>query len=145
MPTGNDFRRLVASNDYKLLYESMVYNNNMSGDDAYRLRYYHGNRNVTFEGVSYGTIGFYDFCQDTLEGDNSRHLVICGWGHQWDAAAGSISNDDIIFATNSGSTTSWVMEGWFVENKGTWFKSTTQNNTKTRTIRCKKSPVEYIY
>lgn len=145
MPTGNDFRRLVASNDYYLQYTSMVYNNNMSGDDAYRLRYYHGNRSVTFEGVSYGTIGFYDFCQDTLEGDNSRHLVICGWGHQWDAAAGSISNDDIIFATNSGSSTSWTMEGWFAENKGNWFKSTTQNNTKTRTIRCKKSPVEYIY
>lgn len=145
MPTGNDFRRLVASNDYKLLYESMVYNNNLSGDDAFRLRYYHGNRSITFQETSYGKIGFYDFCQDTFENDNSRHLVIFGWGHQWEPAPGSISNDDIIFATNSGNSTSWMMEGWFVEEKGNWFKSINQNNVKTRTIRCKKSPVEYIY
>lgn len=145
MPTGNDFRRLVASNDYKLGYHSIVYNNNMTGDNAFRLRYYHGNRIVSVDEIVYGKIGFYDFCEDTFENDNSKHLVICGWGHQWNSNLGSIGTDDIIFATNSGSTTSWMMEGWFAEMKGNRFKSTIQNNIKTRTIRCKKSPVEYIY
>lgn len=37
------------------------------------------------------------------------------------------------------------MEGWFDSMGGNWFKRTGQNNVKSRTIRCKKSPVEYIY
>lgn len=145
MPSETDFRRLVASNDYKLLYEGMVYNNMMSGDNFFRIEYLHGNRAVTVDEVSYGKIGFYDFCESDYKADNNRHVVLFGWGHQWEATAGSVSTDDFLFATNSGNSTSWMMEAWFVDMRGNWFKSSTQNNVKTRTIRCKKSPVEYIY
>lgn len=146
LPTINDFRRLVASNDYKLDYGNMVYNNNMSAEgDAFRITYQHGNREVVMENISYGKIGFYDFCEDAYKDQNNRHMALFGWGHQWDSVAGSVSTDDILFANSSENSTSWMMEGWFVDMRGNWFKTTVQNNTKTRTLRCKKSFVEYIY
>lgn len=145
MPSENDFRRLVASSNYFLGYTEIVYNNNMSGEDAFRMTYRHDNRSVTIENVLYGTVGFYDFCEETYKNEDSRHLALFGWGHQWEANAGSISSDDILFATNSGNSNSWIMEGWFSDMRGNWFKTTSQNNIKSRTIRCKKSSVEYIY
>ena len=145
MPSDNDFRRLVNSNDAKLGYDPAVYNNNLSGDDSFRLNYKHGNRSISIDNVAYGKVGFYDFCEEASASDNSKHVVLFGWGHQWEAGTGKISTDDIIFATNTGNSNSWMMEGWFDSMIGNWFKRTGQNNVKSRTIRCKKSPVEYIY
>ena len=145
IPSQNDFRRLVNSNDAKLGYDPAVYNNNLSGDDSFRLNYNHGNRSVSIDDVTYGKVGFYDFCEEASASDNSKHVVLFGWGHQWEAGTGKISSDDFIFAVNNGTSTAWMMEGWFVDMRGNWFKTVTQNNVKSRTIRCKKSPVEYIY
>ena len=145
MPSDNDFRRLVNSNDAKLGYDPAVYNNNLNGDDSFRLNYNHGNRSVSIDDVVYGTVGFYDFCEVAFASDNNKHVVLFGWGHQWEAGTGKISSDDFIFAVNNGTSTVWMMEGWFVDMRGNWFKTVTQNNVKSRTIRCKKSPVEYIY
>ena len=145
IPSQNDFRRLVNSNDAKLGYDPAVYNNNLSGDDSFRLNYNHGNRSVSIDDVTYGKVGFYDFCEEASASDNSKHVVLFGWGHQWEAGTGKISSDDFIFAVNNGTSTVWMMEGWFVDMRGNWFKTVTQNNVKSRTIRCKKSPVEYIY
>ena len=145
IPSQNDFRRLVNSNDAKLGYDPAVYNNNLSGDDSFRLNYNHGNRSVSIDDVVYGTVGFYDFCEVASASDNNKHVVLFGWGHQWEAGTGKISSDDFIFAVNNGTSTVWMMEGWFVDMRGNWFKTLVQNNVKSRTIRCKKSPVEYIY
>ena len=145
IPSQNDFRRLVNSNDAKLGYDPAVYNNNLNGDDSFRLNYNHGNRSVSIDDVAYGKVGFYDFCEEASASDNSKHVVLFGWGHQWEAGTGKISSDDFIFAVNNGTSTAWMMEGWFVDMRGNWFKTVTQNNVKSRTIRCKKSPVEYIY
>ena len=145
MPSDNDFRRLVNSTDAKLGYDPAVYNNNLSGDDSFRLNYNHGNRSVSIDDVVYGTVGFYDFCEVASASDNGKHVVLFGWGHQWEAGTGKISSDDFIFAVNNGTSTVWMMEGWFEDMRGNWFKTSTQNNVKTRTIRCKKSLVEYIY
>ena len=145
IPSQNDFRRLVNSNDAKLGYDPAVYNNNLNGDDSFRLNYNHGNRSVSIDDVTYGKVGFYDFCEVASASDNSKHVVLFGWGHQWEAGTGKISSDDFIFAVNNGTSTAWMMEGWFVDMRGNWFKTVTQNNVKSRTIRCKKSPVEYIY
>lgn len=145
MPSQNDFRRLVNSNDTKLGYQEAVYNNNLTGEDSFRLIYNHGNRSVSVDEIGYGKVGFYDFCEEAYINDNNRHVVLYGWGHQWEAGTGKISADDFIFAVNNGSSTVWMMEGWFVDMRGSWFKTLVQNNVKTRTIRCKKSPVDYIY
>ena len=117
----------------------------MSGDDSFRMKYFHGNRAITIDEAAYGKIGFYDFCEEAYINDNSKHVVIFGWGHQWEAGPGNIGSDDIIFATNSGNGNSWTMEGHIDDQSATWFKRTGHNNTKTRAIRCKKSAVEYIY
>lgn len=145
IPSQNDFRRLVNSNNVKLGYDPAVYNNNLSGDDSFRLNYNHGNRSVSIDDVVYGKVGFYDFCEEAFASDNNRHVVLFGWGHQWESGTGKIGADDFIFAVNNGTTTAWMMEGWFDDMRGNWFKTLIQNNVKTRTIRCKKSPVEYIY
>lgn len=145
MPSQNDFRRLVNSNDAKLGYQEAVYNNNLTGEDSFRLIYNHGNRSVSVDEIEYGKVGFYDFCEEAYINDNNRHVVLYGWGHQWEPGTGKIGTDDFIFAVNNGSSTVWMMEGWFVDMRGSWFKTLVQNNVKTRTIRCKKSPVDYIY
>lgn len=145
LPSVTDFRRLVASNNYRLEYAPMVYNNRMTGEDAFRIEYLHGNREVEIEGVPYGKIGFYDFCDAAHKDENSRHMALFGWGHQWESTVGRVITDDILFATSSGNLTSWMMDGQFLNMGGNWFKSLSQNSVKSRTIRCKKSPVEYIY
>lgn len=145
IPSESDFRKLVSSTDCKLGYDPAVYNNNMSGENSFRIKYNHANRSVSMEEVEYGKVGFYDFCEESSDSDNNRHVVLFGWGHQWEPGTGKISADDFIFVTNNGSNSSWMMEGWFVDMRGNWFKTAVQNNVKTRTIRCKKSPVDYIY
>ena len=145
MPSQNDFRRLVYSTDANLGYVATVYNNNMTGDDSFKIKYNHGNRTIIIDEISYGKIGFYDFCEEASASDNNRHIVLCGWGHQWEPGAGNLSKDDFIFAVNNGTSTAWMIEGWFVDMRGNWFKTSIHNNVKTRTIRCKKSAVEYIY
>lgn len=145
IPSASDFRKLVGSGDFKLEYTSMTYNNGLSGDDKYTIKYNHENRSVNIDGVEYGKVGFYDFCNEGSETNNNRHVVIFGWGHQWESGTGKISADDFIFVTKDGGSTPWMMEGWFNDSRGNWFKRSEQNNTKSRTIRCKKSPVEYIY
>ena len=37
--------------------------------------------------------------------DNNKHVVLFGWGHQWEAGTGNIGTDDFIFAVNNGTST----------------------------------------
>ena len=88
-----------------------------------------------------GTIAFYDF---EYEGN---HWTLYGLGHQWNATAGSISRMMIMLATTGSTSSSWYMEGYAQAEKANqnWLKYSAQNSQKTRTIRCIKTPVEYIY
>ena len=98
-------------------------------------------REVSFEGHLYGVIAFYEF---QYEG---ARWVLCGLGHQWNTTPGSIARMSLLLATHGHSSNTWVMEGYaHTEKPGeNWLKYVPQNNTKTRTIRCIKKPVEYIY
>lgn len=53
----------------------------------------------------------------------------------------------IIMAITGNTSNSWYMEGYAQASRPgqNWFKFTAQNSIKTRTVRCIKSPVEYIY
>lgn len=53
----------------------------------------------------------------------------------------------LLLATYGNSVNCWVMEGYAQSDRPNqnWLKFMNQNSTKTRTIRCIKSPVEYIY
>lgn len=98
-------------------------------------------REARFLDQSYGTIAFYDF---EYEGN---HWTLYGLGHQWDTTAGNIARMFIIMAITGNTSSSWYMEGYAQANRPgqNWFKFTAQNSIKTRTVRCIKSPVEYIY
>ena len=95
-------------------------------------------REVMFLGYNYGNVTFYDF---EYEGE---HLVLCGLGHQWSETG--ISKKMIQFATYGNSGSTWLIEGYSKsDGRGNWFKFAASNAVKTRTIRCVKTPVEYIY
>lgn len=98
-------------------------------------------RDVNFLGYNYGVISFYDFEID------GNHYVLNGLGHQWNTVHGNIARMNLLLATCGNSSQTWVMEGYASQEKPNenWIKYAANNATKTRVIRCIKSPVEYIY
>ena len=52
----------------------------------------------------------------------------------------------VLYATYGNANNTWLIEGYPKSNgSGNWFKYANHNAQKTRTIRCVKTPVEYIY
>jgi len=135
IPDFDDYRFFTGSTNFNLGYFNPGAFNNGLGQ---RLNFKVIERNATFQGLQYGPITFYDF---EYEGS---HWTICGLGHQWDAT--SISKMMILLATYGNGGSTWMIEGYSnSEGRGNWFKYTGNNAQKTRTIRCIKTPVEYIY
>jgi len=135
IPDFDDYRFFTGSTNFNLGYFNPGAFNNGLGQ---RLNFKVVERNATFQGLQYGPVTFYDF---EYEGS---HWTICGLGHQWDAT--SISKMMILLATYGNGGSTWMIEGYSnSEGRGNWFKYTGNNAQKTRTIRCIKTPVEYIY
>lgn len=135
IPDFDDYRFFTGSTNFNLGYFNPGAFNNGLGQ---RLNFKVVERNATFQGLQYGPITFYDF---EYEGN---HWTLCGLGHQWDAA--NISKMMILLATYGNGGNTWMMEGYsHSDGRGNWFKYTGNNAQKTRTIRCVKTPVEYIY
>ena len=135
IPDFDDYRFFTGSTNFNLGYFNPGAFNNGLGQ---RLNFKVVERNATFQGLQYGPITFYDFEYE------SNHWTLCGLGHQWDAA--NISKMMILLATYGNGGSTWMIEGYSnSEGRGNWFKYTGNNAQKTRTIRCIKTPVEYIY
>lgn len=135
IPDFDDYRFFTGGTNYNLKYFNPGSFNNGLGQ---RLNFKVVERNATFQGLQYGPITFYDF---EYEGN---HWTLCGLGHQWDAT--SISKMMILLATYGNGGSTWMIEGYSnSEGRGNWFKYIGNNAQKTRTIRCIKTPVEYIY
>lgn len=135
IPDFDDYRFFTGSTNFNLGYFNPGAFNNGLGQ---RLNFKVVERNATFQGLQYGPITFYDF---EYEGN---HWTLCGLGHQWDAA--NISKMMILLATYGNGGSTWLMEGYsHSDGRGNWFKYAGNNASKTRTIRCVKTPVEYIY
>lgn len=135
IPDFDDYRFFTGSTNFNLGYFNPSAFNNGLGQ---RLNFKVVERNATFQGLQYGPVTFYDF---EYEGS---HWTICGLGHQWDAT--SISKMMILLATYGNGGSTWMIEGYSnSEGRGNWFKYIGNNAQKTRTIRCIKTPVEYIY
>lgn len=135
IPDFDDYRFFTGGTNFNLGYFNPGAFNNGLGQ---RLNFKVVERNATFQGLQYGPVTFYDF---EYEGS---HWTICGLGHQWDAT--SISKMMILLATYGNGGSTWMIEGYSnSEGRGNWFKYTGNNAQKTRTIRCIKTPVEYIY
>lgn len=135
IPDYDDYRFFTGNTNFNLGYFNPGAFNNGLGQ---RLSFSVVEHDATFKGLAYGPITFYDF---EYEGN---HLTLCGLGHQWNET--SISSMMILFATYGNSSNTWMIEGYAKSTeKGNWFKYTSNNAQKTRTIRCIKTPVEYIY
>lgn len=135
IPDYDDFRFFNWGNNSNLGYHNPGAFNNGLGQ---RLNFKVVERNASFLGNEYGPITFYDF---EYEGE---HLLLCGLGHQWNET--SIAKMSILFATFGNKSNTWSIEGYSQsDGSGNWFKYSANNQNKTRTIRCVKTPVEYIY
>ena len=135
IPDYDDYRFFTWGTDCNLGYFNPGAFNNGLGQ---RLNFSVVEREATFLGYDYGNVTFYDFEY------GGEHLVLCGLGHQWSETG--ISKKMILFATYGNSGSTWMIEGYSKsEGRGNWFKFAASNAQKTRTIRCVKSPVEYIY
>ena len=135
IPDYNDFRFFTWNNNSNLGYQNPgVFNNNL----GQRINYGIVERDLVVDGIKYGPIELYNF---NYEG---AQWTMLGLGHQWDAT--SISKNTILLATYGDQNNTWVLEGYpQSDGRGNWFKYSNHNAYKTRTIRCIKTPVEYIY
>lgn len=134
IPDYDEFRFFTWNDNSNLGYNHGVFNNNL----GQRLNYTIAERNLYVAGVEYGPTELYDFnYEDT-------HWTMLGLGHQWDIQ--SISKTMILLATYGNAKNTWLLEGYPQnDGRGNWFKYANHNASKTRTIRCIKTPVEYIY
>ena len=138
VPAYDDFRFFAWGNDCALGYGSNSFNNQL----GQRLHYTITERNVFFMGGDYGPVNIYDFDYD------GAHWVMFGLGHQWNPSPGSLSKMVILMATSGRPGKTWMLEGYPVgspQGRATWIKYADNNQQKTRTIRCVKTPVNYIY
>ena len=138
IPDYDDYAFFSGSNNYNLGgVGSRSYRNSAGEELSIRII----ERDATFLGQNYGTVSFYEF----QHGDS--RWVLYGLGHQWNTNPGSISRMMLLLATYGNSANCWVMEGYAQNDRPNqnWLKFMNQNSTKTRVIRCIKSPVEYIY
>ncbi len=138
IPDYDAYAFFTGSNDYNIGgVGTRTYRNRNGEEIAIRVI----EREVTLLGQPYGIVSFYEFRTD--EGC----WVLDGFGHQWNTTAGNYQRMTLLLATSGSGSNSWVMEGYAQNEKvnQNWLKFVSQNATKTRTVRCVKSPVEYIY
>ena len=138
IPDYDDYLFFSANNNFNLGGIGERPFNNKTGQ---RLKITIAEREVSFLGQPYGNVSFYDFEYD------GSHWVLYGLGHQWNTIAGNSAVKNLLMATYGNSANTWVMEGYAADEKPgeNWIKFTANNSTKTRMIRCIKTPVEYIY
>lgn len=98
-------------------------------------------RKPEFLGYTYGTIAIYEFRS------GGGVWVLAGLGHQWNTTPGNIARMMLLMATYGNSSKTWIMEGYANADRPgqNWLKYVANNSTKTRVLRCVKTPVEYMY
>lgn len=138
IPDYDDYAFFSASDNYNIGGVGSRSYKNRNGDEiSVRII----EREATLLGQPYGTVSFYEFRSGT------DCWVLYGLGHQWDTTPGNIARMMLLLATHGSQGSTWIMEGYSQASRPgqNWLKFTSQNSTKTRLIRCIKSPVEYIY
>lgn len=138
LPDYDDYAFFSGSNNYNIGgVGSRTYQNGAGDEISVRII----ERDASFLGEHYGIVSLYEFRSGT------GCWILYGLGHQWNTSPGSISRMTLLLATYGNSANSWIMEGYAQNDRPNqnWLKFVNQNSTKTRVIRCIKSPVEYIY
>ena len=138
IPSYDDYAFLVPNDDYNLGgVGSRSYRNRTGETITVQI----SEREVSFLGHDYGTVAFYDFEY------GGNHLVLYGLGHQWNLTTGNVAKMNLLLATWGDEGRTWALEGYASTDRPgqNWLKYASNNTTKTRLIRCVKTPVEYIY
>lgn len=136
LPTYEDYRFFTWNNSANMGYGKDAFTNS-SGQ---RINIFTGERNMKQGEVLYGPVMYTEFDY------NGTKIVFCGLGHQWNGVHGNVAKQNVIMATYGRVGSSWYIEGYpKAVNKGNWYKYGSQNPDKTRTIRCIKTNVDYIY
>ena len=138
IPSYDDYAFLVPSDDYNLGgVGSRSYRNRTGETITVQI----SEREVSFLGHDYGTVAFYDFEY------GGNHLVLYGLGHQWNLTTGNVAKMNLLLATWGDEGRTWALEGYASTDRPgqNWLKYAWNNTTKTRLVRCVKTPVEYIY
>lgn len=141
IPTSGMFRNLMSSNQMIINTLSGEYGNSQTGSNAATIIYNIHKRNVSFLGGTYGDVRFYEF---KIKGEENS-IVLFGLGHQWTASHGNVAPRSILFASYGQTRKAWQFDCNNTENETNKIYNADNNTTKTRTIRCVKAPVEYIY
>ena len=138
LPSYDDFAFLAANDNHNI---GGVGERSYMNRQGERIDVRIVERKVSFFGKEYGTVAFYEFMHE------GNRWVLYGLGHQWNTEPGMIAVMQQLMATYGDASRSWLMEGYASDDRPgqNWLKYVAQNNTKTRTIRCVKTPVEYIY
>ena len=73
--------------------------------------------------------------------------MLYGLGHQWNLTTGNVAKMNLLLATWGDEGRTWSLEGYASTDRPgqNWLKYAWNNTTKTRLVRCVKTPVEYIY
>lgn len=138
VPGYNHYRFFAWGNDCGLGYGSNAFNNQL----GQRLTYTITERVISVDGGEYGPINYYDFNY------NGAHWVMLGLGNQSGGGTGSLSKMVVLMATSGIAGKTWMLEGYPASSptgRATWIKYADADKRNTRTIRCVKTPVNYIY
>lgn len=139
--------RVPGYDDYAFFAQNENYNIGGVGERTYRnaageeLTVRIQERDAEFFGQTYGTMAIYEFRS------GGSVWVLAGLGHQWDTTPGNIARMSLLLATHGNASKTWMMEGYAnAQRPGqNWLKFVANNMTKTRVVRCVKTPVEYMY
>lgn len=142
-----DGYRVPGYADYAFFTRSDNYNIGGVGERTYRNRadveitVRVQERDPQFLGHPYGTLAIYEFRS------GGSTWVLAGLGHQWDTTPGNIARMMLLLATWGDASRTWIMEGYADADRPgqNWVKYVSNNSTKTRVLRCVKTPVEYMY
>lgn len=140
--------RLPRYEDYAMLTQNQNFNLGGPGTTTYR----NSQNKIVTVSISlrdtwllrqhYGFIGFYEF----QVGDAGDKIVLYGLGHQFETAHGKLARMHILLATVNQKGAWAILGSANAGNPGeNRFRFETRNNIKTNTMRCIKSPVEYMY
>lgn len=138
VPGYGHYRFFAWGDDCALGYGGNAFNNLL----GQRLTYTITERIVSVGGGKYGPVNVYDFNY------NGAHFVMSGLGSQAGGGHGSLSRMTVMMATSGAAGKSWMLEGYPESSptgRATWIKYAGADKRGTRTIRCVKTPVSYIY
>ena len=140
--------RVPGYDDYAFFAQNENYNIGGVGERTYRnaageeLTVRIQERDAEFFGQTYGTMAIYEFRS------GGSVWVLAGLGHQWDTTAGEHCTD-VAAAGHPWQRLEDLDDGGLCQCAAprgrNWLKFVANNMTKTRVVRCVKTPVEYMY